>query len=337
VNRTVRQQAISSGGQWPAGRFRLLLALAALLLVGRLAHADTVFGSTANVNVTGYTNGLFFACTDDYPCFNETQVSHSASGSAASALATDTAKSSRLTAPAGISTSAFANVSLSSAHVALSFSADANGIGFGSGSGTASWFDLLTVSAPAGSDVVVNVNLGISAEFVGLGGVPGSVGSAEVMACWTAPVELCTSGADSTGGALTLPATVTAQLHLIGGQTYAIAGDASGFATVTSVDGASTSNTISWSMLATNSAHFSMEAVTPGVTLSLASGCSITSGYGCDLPPVPEPASPLLLLGGLAMLVVGTWVPVSAAHADIRVRDRSPDVASETSAVPVSA
>jgi hypothetical protein len=84
----------------------------------------------------------------------------------------------------------------------------------------------------------------------------------------------------------------------------AIGGNADGQADVVSYDGGGTSNTIRWSMLATNSAHFSMESLTPGVSLTLASGCSVSSGYGCDPLPVPEPPSALLWMLGTAGLAV---------------------------------
>jgi len=58
-------------------------------------------------------------------------------------------------------------------------------------------------------------------------------------------------------------------------------------------------------MLATNSAHFSINSTTSGADLTTGSGCSITNGYGCDTPPagaVPEPPSAALLLGGGLLL-----------------------------------
>jgi hypothetical protein len=286
-------------------------AAAALAAAAGLAHAtpSSDYGSRAEASASGVTNTVFWGvCDDNYPCFDQNHASDSSgSSSRSSATASGSATSGPGTSPEHTHASAFASVSVSSGHVGLSFSADANGIGYAVGSGSASWHDLLTVGGPAGQDVVVRVSLGITAEFVGLGGGPGSSGGADVQACWTSPVYLCTSGSDGVGAPLLMPATVTADVHLRGGSSYAVTGTARGAAVADSGDYGGTSNTISWSMLATNSAHFSMESLTPGVSLTLASGCSITSGYGCDpIPvPVPEPASPLLWVVGLAGIAIG--------------------------------
>src|SRR6185312_6357588 len=144
--------------------------------------------------------------------------------------------------------------------------------------------------------------LGITAEFVGLG-----EGSADVQACFNdgtsfPDFNICTSGTDRSGGPLTLPAMVTKQFTATVGDNISIMGTASGDAFADSLSNGEAAS--SWSMVATNSAHFSILSLSDGVDLTTDSGCSITSGYGCDTPPttVPEPPSLALLASGLLAL-----------------------------------
>lgn len=289
--------------------FLLLLPLA-LAAATSAARADSI-GITVQAQAYFDTNGIFLGsgyCGDpNYPTCTQTVTNQGLT--AASAIASQMGTTGPNTNPAGTTSSAFASVSASEGHVGMSASADTEGIGRASGFTSGSWMDVVTVGAGNlnfGDPVTLEARLGIDAEFVGLGH---GYGSAQAQGCFKEVYSLfsiCTSGADSSSGPLTLPAVVTEQFNAYVGETLSIQGSASAEADSDSV-GDNTGGTTSWSVVATNSAHFSIESLTPGVTLTTESGCSITSGYGCDAPPsgtVPEPSAVWLLLTGLAGLAL---------------------------------
>lgn len=288
--------------------FLLLLPLA-LAVTTSSARADSI---PVTVHAVAYfdTNGVFPGsgyCGDpNYPTC--TQDVTNQGPTSASAIASQSGTTGPNTNPAGTTSSAFASVSASDGHVGMSASADTEGIGRAYGFVSGSWVDVVTVGAGNlnfGDPVTLVARLGIDAEFVGLGH---GTGSAQAQSCfsdnYSAMFHICTSGVDSTAGPLTLPATVTEQFNAYVGEIFTVDGSASAEADSDSL-GDNSGGATSWSVVATNSAHFSLESLTPDVTLTTESGCSITSGYGCDAPPsgtVPEPSPLWLLLTGLAGL-----------------------------------
>lgn|GEM_PF-4599613 len=291
----------------------VLLVLALAIATPALADSFNVFASaTAHFD----TNGVFpgsGTCTD--PNFPACSVTVAKNGTnAASAISSQQGTTSDIANPPLTTSSAFASVSASEGHIGLSFSADTEGIGIADGEGNANWSDLLTLSSgtlAVGTWVTLQANLNITAEFVGLGN-----GSASVSACFNGSglYNICTSGSDSdTAPGPVLPPPGSAQFFAQIGQQIVLSGSASGSAVAFSPIATETDS--SWSMLATDSAHFSIQAVDPStdVDLTLASGCSITTGFGCDPVPgseTPEPASLWLMLGGaIALLAMAKLSP----------------------------
>lgn len=270
--------------------------------------------------------GLGTGCNDPlYPHCNATITNTGATS--ASALVSESGTTGQSANPADTTSDAFASVSASEGHIGLSLSADAEGIGNAQANGSASWNDVLTVSSSTlakGEQVHLVATLSISAELVGLGG-PGSV---SVQACFQdanqSIFQICTLGQGSNTAPLQLPATVTQPFTATVGETIALAGNAIGTASAAySADPDFVQS--SWSMVATDSAHFSITSITQGVDLTLASGCSITDGYGCDSPPsgeTPEPPTLALLLGGGLLLAGLGWrrrTLIRAASAAVEV------------------
>lgn len=302
---------------------QILMAMAMIAALSSLLRADSI-GVKVQAVAHFDTNGVFpgsGTCVDpNYPTC--TQVVNNQGQTSASAMASQMGTTGPNTNPAGTSSSAFASVSASEGHVGLSVSADTQGIGLADGGVAADWNDVMTVGSAnliLGTPVTLVANLGITAEFVDLGD---GNGSANVRACFagnpsngSGGFSLCTSGGDSTAGPLVLPATVTETFDANVGDTILIVGHADAAASSSSFG--SPSDTESWSVVATNSAHYSIEALTPDVTLTTESGCSITSGYGCDQPPtgtVPEPPTVLLLLAGVLLIGLVQWRQVAHAR-----------------------
>lgn len=211
--------------------------------------------------------------------------------------------------PADANSSAFASVSATEGHVGLSFNAYSDGIGIANAYGSAAWTDVLSIGSPdlpIGTPVTLVAKVGITAEVVGLG-----FGGYSVGACFSGSTEsggtefsFCNSGIDT-------PVTQVFDAYV--GVPIALDGTANGSV---GVDNWRTPNwqtsSSDYSLIATNSAHFSInpEDPTQGLVLTLESGCSITSGYGCDTPvtAVPEPQDAPLFGGGLALLLVAAML-----------------------------
>ncbi len=286
-----------------------VLTVALVLGAATPLLADTI-GVTVKATSQYETNGVFpgsGSCTD--PNYPNCTISKSSTGlTTASAMVSQSGTTGPNTNPAGTTSGSFASVSATEGHIGLSFSADSEGIGYSQGYGNASWTDLLTISSSSlalYTPVDLVANLTLSAEFVSLG-----PGSASVQACFSDTsglFNICTSGSDSESGPLTLPAPATQKFAGYIGEVITLTGTASGAAYSNAWPSMVNS---SWSMVATNSAHFSINSTTNGVDLTTGSGCSITNGYGCDTPPsgaVPEPPSAALLLGGGLVLGLLGW------------------------------
>lgn len=210
----------------------------------------------------------------------------------------------------------FADVTVSEGHVGLSAEADTTGIGTAQGYAEGTWNDVMTVGAGTsglarGTDVQLVATLGMDADFSGLG-----LGSSEADGCFsdesTRLFKICTNGSDGTSSGLVEPATVTETFTGWVGEVINIQGSAEADASADSYHNAD--KPAVWNVVATNSAHFTITPTEPslGLDLTLESGCSITTGYGCDPVPtgdggaVPEPPSWTLLAAGL-LAGGGAW------------------------------
>ena len=293
----------------------LLLAAGAVLAMAfpSLARATIAVQSsvTAFVEASNITNGIYGCVGGDndpnWPC-SSGSMSGSGVTRASAIVSPSEVVSSNITNPAGSSADSFGSVSATVGHIGISFSADTYGIGIASADGNGTWADVLTVSGlPFGAPVNLTATVGITAAFLGSG-----TGSTTAQACFagisnspypgaTGFGSFCSSGSDSSSSGLTLPVAQSYTFQAYSGETFQLSGSASGsaYAAYSYNDLSLTNN---YQVVATNSAHFSLTADNPAVTLSLSSGCSIGTGYGCDAVPTPEPRAAALLAFGLAAL-----------------------------------
>jgi hypothetical protein len=264
-------------------------------------HA-AAFGVTVSGDTNYVTEGLFDCLAAD-PGWPGASTSQTATGlTTPSVILTDSGSGSGRGFPS-TSTSTFAPVSVTEGHTGMFFSADASGIGNAEADGEASWNDTLTIGGPApGSPVTLVATMGIEAQFLGQGN-----GHAVLNGCFNSVAfgQLCVFGSSGTDGVFpnVLPKSTTIQFTAHVGDTFVLQGNLSGSAYANNLGtGNPSSDASDWSLLATNSAHYTITSLTPGVDLTLASGCSITNGLGCDSPVsgAPEPGS--LLLVGAALL-----------------------------------
>jgi hypothetical protein len=267
----------------------------------RATYADATEGTYQDS--FSLSSGMCAAFPPDWPC---TATALSDQGDTTATIEVSDGTSSTASDPylPATSVSSYTFVSVSEGHVGISLGADASGIGIAETSARGDWNDTLTIGGlPDGTPVTIVATIGIDAQFVGLGW-----GDAHVQGCFNLAgavfSQLCTQGGDGTGQQLMLPVGAMQQFDVHAGDTILLTGTASGDVAADNLVNDTGSVSSGWTLVATNSAHFAVTSPTPGAELTLASGCSITSGYGCD--PVPEPslsaslASSALALSGIA-------------------------------------
>jgi hypothetical protein len=260
---------------------------------GVTVHASYADATDGRFQDSGYlASGMCVSFPPDWPC---TATSLSDQGDTTATIEVSDGTSSTASDPylPATSVSSYTFVSVSEGHVGISLGADASGIGVAETSARGDWNDTLTIGGlPDGTPVTIVATIGIDAQFVGLG-----YGSANVQGCFNLAgavfSQLCTQGGDVTGEQPTLPAGMMQQFQVHAGDTILLTGTASGDVAADNLVNDTGSASSGWTLLATNSAHFTITSPTPGAELTLASGCSITNGYGCD--PVPEPTLGLSL------------------------------------------
>ena len=249
------------------------------------------------VQATGnYDTNTIGGCGPNYPCDSGTQSMDGAQH--ASAMVSGQGTTSSGANPPLTTSSYLAYVSATEGHVAMSFDASAEGIGMAEGGGRVSWQDVLTVGGVApGTYVYLTATLSITAEFLNSGTGWGTDHVESVFDGGVSGEYLFQLGSSGTytPSSLTLPATVTRTFLAFGGEQIPLSASVNGYAEADA--------TSDWSLVSTESAHYTITSTNPDVTLTLASGCDITNGYGCDsVPGVPEPSSLLMLSCGLLSL-----------------------------------
>lgn len=277
-----------------------LLTVVWLALVAVPNARAGVIGVTTSADVNYVTNGIYGpqgGCNDpNWPsCY---QNASNSGATAASVQLSESGTTSTLANPPLATSSAFAAVSATEGHVSLSLTAYSDGIGAAYADGSANWMDVMTVGSPTLADgtlVKLVAEIGITAEVVGLGS-----GGYSIQACFNdgSIFSFCNSG-------LGTPVTETFDAYV--GEQLMLNGNANGGVSVDNLNNPNWPTSSSdYSLIATNSAHFSINPVdtSQNVYLTLQSGCSITNGYGCDSPAnaVPEPSSLTLLGAGLTLL-----------------------------------
>jgi MYXO-CTERM domain-containing protein len=243
-------------------------------------------------------------CADfgsDWPC--EATIQYLDGLNTATLILPTTASSSVTVDGVGTSSaSAFASVAVTEGHVGMSFAAASTGLGEAVAQGTAIWNDVLTIGGlgAIGTPVTLVANLSIEAAFLAHGH-----GGTQVTACFGMGLffSLCSLGSDNYGESLVVPPGRTATFTAHIGDVLDLSGRMDGQA---SADSFTIGGSSDYEVLASNSAHFKITSVTPGVTLTLGSGCSITSGNGCDSAAagVPEPHGWWLVGAGLLGIAV---------------------------------
>jgi len=287
------------------GMRRVLICLIAAAFPLASVQAATI-GVTVNAGYQFMTEGNLFDCLSTDPGWPCLTVNRTSTGiTTASLVLTDAASAADDPAhgpPTRVTV--YSSIAATEGHVGLSVTASASGIGNAQAFADVDWNDTLTVGgAVIGTPVTLLAEIGIEAEFLGEGG-----GSEAINGCFNGSIfgQLCFSGSDdSDSGRLILPRAATRQFTAHVGDILSLSGEFAGGVTVDNRDTAPGNPLSDWSVTASNSAHFMITSLTPGVELTLASGCSITNGYGCDPPPSSAPEPHSLLLIGAGLLFVG--------------------------------